>query len=138
MKQTSKKKSGNKIAYSELINSMYPLILAICDSPMGDLDVMIEYSELRSDVESKITNYNELRKKIVEQNCVKEDGKPVITGNKYSYAKDEDLDLTNKLLIELQQKTVEVKFPNIDKDFLKTINGITPNMVYFLKKHKYI
>jgi hypothetical protein len=145
MKTTSKStkvvdiKSSNvaeiELTILEMITEFHPSISHLGSLEVKDIDALIAISKASKVAKQQMEEYDEIRVKISESECLKdENGKPIIENNRYKYADKQKESEVIDSVTKLQRKKIKINVNVINISSLKEVNGLTANTISGLRE----
>jgi hypothetical protein len=126
-KKTSK---GIKMTYLTLITEFHPSIISLGSLKITNMKALMGIAKARKQADEANKMFTELRKKIAEQDCKKDEkGNPVIDNNNYTYASEKVKQEANKLINELHHQEVVLDIEPFDFELLDGVDGLTGNII---------
>lgn len=112
----------------ELVTGFYPSIHSLGQLRINDLSVLMKIVKAKKWAKEKLTEYNELKKKIAEMDALKDEkGNPIVKEGFYSYENEQIKIETLSKLKELDETKIEFKLEPINVESLKDVEGLNAN-----------
>ena len=124
-----------ELTYFENATKFLPALDEVGKLSIKHIDTLLSIIRAKKESKKFLEELVELRKKIVEVDCIKnEDGEPLIENGMLFYENDEvGLDVRKKV-DELERRVISFDVKPIKLQNLGEIEGVTPNMLEALKE----
>ena len=135
-KKNNQKNVKITMTYKQLITEFHPAITSLGSLKVKDISSLISIGKAKKMADETVEEFNDLRKKIAEQDCVKykKTGQPKIVDNMYEYPNEDVQIETNTRLIELESKEITFDLMPVNVQKLRNVEGLTANTIVAVRE----